>query len=198
MTQGYYERRLPHWQAEGAAIFLTWRLHGSLPKEVTFSTSTETSGQKFAEVDKILAQGAVGPHWLEEDRIAQVVYDAVVYGQDQLHLYDLCAWVIMLNHLHLLINPQADLARITQSIKGYTARQANILLNRTGLPFWQQESYDRWVRERAGREKVVRYIENNPVAAGLAKTPDAWRWSSAWTGLEAYPTNTNANTNPNI
>src|ERR1043166_9369048 len=68
-------------------------------------------------------------------------------------------------------------------------KAANIILNRTGEPFRQQESYDRPVRHRAAREKVVRYIENNPLAAGLTQTPDAWRFSSAWTGQEAYPTN---------
>src|ERR1019366_2883690 len=31
-VMSYYERNLPHWQPEGAALFLTWRLHGSLPR----------------------------------------------------------------------------------------------------------------------------------------------------------------------
>jgi|ERR1041385_8412170 G:T/U-mismatch repair DNA glycosylase len=88
-------------------------------------------------------------------------------------------------------NPTADLSNFTQSIKGFTARQANLILNRTGTPCWQQESYDRRVRDRAGREKIVRYIEKNPVAAGLAQSPDTWRWSSGWTGHEAYPTKAN-------
>jgi hypothetical protein len=37
----YYERALPHWQPEGAALFLTWRLHGSLPKEYFEATGTQ-------------------------------------------------------------------------------------------------------------------------------------------------------------
>ena len=38
---------------------------------------------------------------------------------------------------------------------------------RTGQPFWQNESYDHWVRVRDELDKIVGYVEENPVAAGL-------------------------------
>jgi len=85
----------------------------------------------------------------------------------------------MPNHVHILIYPEAALSRITKSIKNYSARQANGILGRAGEPFWQHESYDHWVRDSAELEEIVRYIEHNPVAAGLVDCVNAWRWSSA-------------------
>lgn len=64
-------------------------------------------------------------------------------------------------------------------LKGSTARKANQLLGRTGMPFWQDESYDHWVRDRQQLERIVRYIEDNPVSAGLAAAVCQWPWSSA-------------------
>jgi REP element-mobilizing transposase RayT len=74
------------------------------------------------------------------------------------------------------------LPRITRSIKSYSAREANAILGRTGEPFWQIESYDHWVRNSDQFEKIVQYIEFNPVKAGLVAHPEEWRWSSAWKG----------------
>ena len=64
-------------------------------------------------------------------------------------------------------------------LKGFTAYQANRILGRTGTPFWQDESYDHVVKSDAGLERVRRYIENNPVRAGLSATAGYFRWSSA-------------------
>jgi REP-associated tyrosine transposase len=120
--------------------------------------------------------------------VAQVVTEALRYGANELKLYVLRAWSIMPNHVHILIYPNAGLPRITRAIKGYSARRANELLGRPGQPFWQDESYDHWVRDREQSEKIVRYIEANPVAAGFTTKPEDWRWSSAWAGQEACPT----------
>jgi REP element-mobilizing transposase RayT len=75
-----------------------------------------------------------------------VVAEALKYGETILKLYTLHAWVIMSNHVHLLIEPHVPLARINKSIKNYTAREANKILGLAG-PFRQQESYDRWIRD---------------------------------------------------
>jgi hypothetical protein len=58
--------------------------------------------------------------------------------------------------------------------------RANAILARTGQPFWQDESYDHWARTPEEAEKIIRYIEGNPVAAGLVPQPERWRWSSAF------------------
>ena len=66
--------------------------------------------------------------------------EALHYGDQVLNHYRLQAWVVMPNHVHLLISPLAELAKIMHSVKGFTARQANQILGRVGLPFWQKES----------------------------------------------------------
>ena len=125
-------------------------------------------------------RASIGPRWLQDARVAQCVVDALRYGERPLGLYELRAWVVMINHVHLLIHPQVKLSRITKAIKNFSARQANTILGRTGQPFWQDESYDHWVRGPQESEKIVRYVEENPVAAGLVKRAEDWRWSSAF------------------
>lgn len=93
--------------------------------------------------------------------------------------YNLFAYVVMPNHVHVLFQPIVPLARITRGIKGVSARDANATLGRVGKPFWQDEAFDHWIRDGAGFERTLHYIENNPVKAGLAKRPEDWPWSSA-------------------
>src|SRR5207245_8898543 len=63
------------------------------------------------------------------------------------------------------------------------------ILGRTGEAFWQDESFDHRVRDEVELERIVRYVENNPVSAGLAVNPRAWPWSSArLAGESACPT----------
>jgi len=179
----YYERHLPHWHPEGAAIFLTWRLHGSLPKAALVSSDTSPSssaGKAFVTMDRQLDHAVIGPRWLLDNRVACCVVEALNYGEGQLGLYKLRAWVLMANHVHILLYPHATLSRITKAVKNFSARQANSILQRTGQPFWQDESYDHWVRDRDELEKIVRYMEENPVVAGLAGAAEKWRWSSAF------------------
>ena len=135
----YTERHLPHWQPEGAAVFVTWRLYGSLPASVE-ALKSESAGKRFVAFDRDIDKAATGPRWLGDDRIAQCVADARHYGEDQLHLYRLRAVVPMINHVNILIYPEAELSRITKAIKNFTARRANTILGRTGQPFWQDES----------------------------------------------------------
>jgi putative transposase len=177
----YYQRHLPHWQPEGAVLFVTWRLYGSLPRAVEIPKK-QSPAKTFTEMDRELDRSATGPRWLGDERVAQCVADALRFGERQLRLYDLRAWVPMPNHVHILICPKSDLPRITKAIKKFSARQANAIIGRTGQPFWQDESYDHWVRDREELEKTVRYIEENPVAAGLAENAAGWRWSSACDG----------------
>ena len=85
----------------------------------------------------------------------------------------------MPNHVHLLLTPLVEVSRLLGSLKGATAREANSLLHQTGRAFWQHESYDHLVRGGDEFRRIKRYIENNPVAAGLAATPEGYSWSSA-------------------
>jgi REP element-mobilizing transposase RayT len=126
---------------------------------------------------------------LRDPRIAQVVADALLYGDSGRHFYQLRAWVITPNHVHVLLLPKTDLSVITRWLKGSTARLANLILHRTGEPFWQDESFDHRVRNDRELDRIVRYVEHNPVNAGLVAHPEAWLWSSArLAGGSACPT----------
>lgn len=93
----------------------------------------------------------------------------------------------MPNHVHLLVHPIKPVSQITQAIKSTSARTANELLGRAGHPFWQIESYDHWVRNRDERHRIIRYIERNPVKAGLVDRVEDWPWSSACLSLQRRP-----------
>jgi REP element-mobilizing transposase RayT len=184
----FYRRRLPHWQPERAPIFLTWRLFGSLPSgpEVPAGPPPTTAGQRFLAVDRRMDRATTGPTWLSNPQIAQSVVETVVSRADQWGLYDLYAWVLMSNHVHVLVQPHKPLREVTRAVKNTSARAANLVLGRTGTPFWQDESFDHCVRDRDEFDRIAWYIEHNPVSAGLVERAELWPWSSAF-GREAGP-----------
>ena len=173
----FYRRRLPHWCPEGASIFLTWRLFGTLPT-VAQADSLPTEGQRFAAQDRLLDLAASGPRWLQRPDVAACVAETLLLGERVWRKYDLWAWVIMSNHVHVLLTPHIEMSKVTRAIKSYSARKANEILGRTGKPFWQVESYDHWVRKEEEMNRVIRYIEWNPVKAGLVERIEDWPWSS--------------------
>ncbi len=93
----------------------------------------------------------------------------------------------MANHVHLLLTPNLPVHKAIMNIKSASARVANSILQRTGEHFWQDESYDHWVRNDRERNSIVRYIHNNPVKAGLVDEPEDWLWSSASRQRMALP-----------
>jgi REP element-mobilizing transposase RayT len=79
----------------------------------------------------------------------------------------------MPNHVHLLLKPHLCMSKPLGSLNAATARNANVLLQRSG-PFWQDESYDHPVRNGEEFRRVQRYIDHNPVTARLVARPEAW------------------------
>jgi putative transposase len=82
-------------------------------------------------------------------------------------------------HYCALVMPRVSPSRFLQTVKGYTAREANRLLGRTGQPFWQAESYDHVVGDDRESDRINGYIENNPVKAGLVANAEDYLCSSA-------------------
>lgn len=119
--------------------------------------------------------------WLRRPDIADLVITHIRRGAEE-GLYQLYAWVVMANHVHLLVRPFIKSSEAMRRIKGRSAREANLALCRTGQSFWQAESYDRWIRNDEEMTRTTRYIENNPVTAGLTTQAKDYRWSSAWDG----------------
>jgi putative transposase len=175
-----YERRLPHWDIVGEPLFVTFRLHGSLPANRIFPPERLTNGKAFVAMDRMLDTATTGPLFLRQSEIAHTVVDALHRGARELERYELHAYVVMANHVHLLVTPRTVATRWLGPLKGFTAHEANRILGRQGQPFWQDESYDHLVRSTAEFERIRRYIESNPVKAGIVLTAEQFRWSSAW------------------
>ena len=180
LRERYYERNLPHWQVEERDLFITFRLNGSLPANIMagLRKSKDKDGKQFRVFDLELDKASAGPFWLRDKRVAELAAREI----KKLESEGVCrvhAWVIMPNHVHLLVRPLVAIGVLTKSLKGRIARQANLLLGRTGAHFWQDESFDHWIRTSEEFARVKKYIERNPVTAGLVEKESEWVWSSA-------------------
>jgi len=199
-----YERHLPHIQPPGACLFVTIRLAGSIPMEVLERLKLEAEERErmirqtadpadlprllyeeqkrqFGRWDKILDRGEYGPRWLSQPEIATIVVDSLHFLDGD--VYDLDTFCIMSNHAHIVFTPLEKedgayhaLQKIMHSLKRHTARKGNKVLGREGA-FWQHESYDHVVRDRREWERIVAYVLNNPVKAGLVERWEDWPWT---------------------
>lgn len=134
----------------------------------------------FQKFDQLLDKCESGPDWLCNNQIADIVREALHYRDGS--QYNLHAYAIMPNHVHLVFDTRSTCddsvkgtskypaSAIMENLKWYTALKANQLLNRRGA-FWQNESYDHVIRNQEEFNRIVRYVINNPVKAGLT---DSW------------------------
>ncbi len=141
-----------------------------------------TSGEAFVTLDRLLDRGETGPLYLKMPEIGGLVADAIEERADV--DYALHAWVVMPNHVHMLITPRIAVSLLMRSLKGTTARAANLALGLEGQPFWQHESYDRLVRGPEEFRRIHHYILQNPVRAGLVASAEEFLFSSAGGGLK--------------
>ncbi|WP_321476853.1 transposase [uncultured Paludibaculum sp.] len=177
-----YRRRLPHVDSPGEPVFVTWRLSGSLPPHRAFLGGPIASRAAFAVMDRLLDEARCGPSMLRQPAVARIVQEEILavaaVGACPVHAY-----VVMPNHVHVLWTPAISLADVVRLVKGRSARRINLLLGRTGSTFWQSEYFDRLVRSQDEFASVRRYIEWNPVKAGLVRAAEEFVWSSGF-GVE--------------
>lgn len=178
--KGWHDRGyLPHLDAEGMVQHIVFRLHGSLPASLLEQAGSESDQQddRRLAIDHALDLGH-GPTWLSDPGCADIVAEAITRFDGS--RYDLKAWCVMPNHVHVMIR-QTDgwpLGPVIKSWKGYTARMINRRLGRQGT-LWAADYFDRYVRNDEQHVATIAYIEANPVKAGLCAQPEDWRWSSA-------------------
>ena len=180
-SRGY----LPHFDGGEIAQTITLHLADSLPQAVLkrwrreLSAGSATSDAVLRRrIEYYLDQG-YGDCALRDVRVATMVQKSLLHLDDQ--RYWLSAWVVMPNHAHTLLTPNAQwsLSDIMKSFKSYTSHEANKILRRHG-PFWQEDYFDRYVRDEKHFTSAIAYIESNPVKARLCKKPEDWPFSSAW------------------
>ena len=130
-------------------------------------------------MDRLLDAARSGPTYLRQPVIAEIVVEAIHQSVTVLGRYMLHAFVVMPNHVHILVSPRVPLPELTKTLKSFSAKRANEALGLTGKPFCQEESYDHLVRSQIEGERIKFYIEHNPVRAGLVREAADYRWSSA-------------------
>jgi REP element-mobilizing transposase RayT len=174
-SRGY----LPHFDSPESPQFLTFRLFDSMPVELLDGWRKESySHSQFRQkIEKYLDAG-YGNCWLRRSDVGSMVCASLRFHHAK--KYDLGSWAVMPNHAHVLLTPLTGfhLDEIEHSIKSYTANEANKLIGRKGQ-FWAIECFDRYIRDYRHFNAVIRYIENNPVKAGLCRHPEDWPFSSA-------------------
>ena len=189
--------RLPHWEHPEGIYFVTFRLADSLPKAVADAFEFErqdivetaramhrdlspTERRRLAElfsekVESYLDAGS-GACILRESAVAKPVADALHHFHG--NRYQLFAWCVMPNHVHVVFQPLGDwgLAQILHAWKSYSAKEIDNILGRSGS-LWQHEYYDHLIRDTRDFQRCVRYVVQNPERAGLLN----WPWVGAMT-----------------
>ncbi len=149
-----YDRRLPHWDVIGRRIFVTFRLHGSLPVNRAFPNARLTSGQAFVAMDRLLDRPKTGPVFLRQPEVAEMFIRALNEGEQRFERYEIHSFVVMPNHVHLLVTPRVQARQWLGPLKGFTGHEAIRMLNLHHTPFRQDESYDHLIRNNEESQRV--------------------------------------------
>ena len=179
--RGWHERGyLPHRDSPGLVQFVTYSLINAFPaalrSEWEATLKVEDERERRKQLEGYLDRHR-GECWLRRADIAALVESNWRHFHPA--RYELRAWCVMPNHVHVLFRVEAvPMTRVMKQAKSYTATAANKLLQREGT-FWKEDYFDTFIRDAAHEKSVVRYIENNPVKAGLVCEPRDWPWSSA-------------------
>jgi REP element-mobilizing transposase RayT len=162
------QRILPHWHQPGATYFVTFRLADSLPSIVRQrydELRQLNDSAAFAWVERFLDAGSGGCPLANPGHAIAVAATLHHFDQER---YALGAFVVMPNHVHALVEPigSTGLAVILHGWKSYSA---HTLQRRAGVTgnVWQEESFDRIVRDEGELRRFHDYIMANPVKAGL-------------------------------
>lgn len=185
-SRGY----LPHFDGARITHTITFRLKDSLPRHclpaleqelAELTDDDERNRQRRQRIESLLDAG-YGCCALSDPAVASIMQETLIKWHDD--RYHLWAWCIMPNHVHALITARARLGKIVQSWKSFVARWARSRACELGLVvpedgFWMREYWDRYIRDENHFAAAKRYVEHNPVAAGLCELAADWRWSSA-------------------
>ena len=180
-----HKRNLPHLYYNEGIYFVTYRLYGSIPlnelkllKQLSNIKTDLSSNQRenvFKKYDSLLDKPSSTIQHLLQPEIMEICKSSIHHYDRE--LYKLICYCIMPNHIHLvfeLLDKEKQIGEILGSIKKYSARRSNKILNQTGH-FWPAESYDRLVRDDIELFFTIRYVLLNPVNAGLVKQWSSWR-----------------------
>lgn len=168
--------KLPHWFQENKTVFATFRLADSLPKErieelrddiKKMKDGRENDECRDARIWKILEKmeswlnNGYGSCCLSDYSLRKVVADALHHYDGK--LYTLHSFVIMPNHVHVLLSPLGNMPVLNSlgKVKSYTAKEINRRKGQTGR-VWQHGIFDRLIRDACDFTAKWDYIADNP------------------------------------
>ena len=175
----YHHNKLPHFDQADAIQCITIRLQDALlPAHIRQlkMAGNAPARSEFRELDDRLDRG-YGASFLIEPHIARIIIDALEFRDGR--VFRMYAWVLMPNHMHMIIRQMEDqpLGTIVKSFKTYTARDINKTRSRTGQ-VWQFDYFDRLIRSERQLSAAVDYLHYNPVKAGLVSQMKEWEYGS--------------------
>lgn len=200
-TIGFCRKRLPHWEVVGGRYFVTIRLKGSIPSQGieriraiqrNLAEVADADGQlearrkTFVEMEKWLDCAPQVAHLCNKG-VAKMIVEAI-HDREERGIWRPICYTIMPNHLHLFVSfdgecveaeevmRQRQLVPALEAFKRRTTREAADILGMPGRGFWQREWFDHWSRGPEHDERIVRYVRNNAVKAGLVAEPSDWPW----------------------
>ncbi len=186
----YYSGSAPHWDAPGAIQFITFRLADSLPQSVLHDLNKQAKAlprrlrttYKRRDLEQWLDAG-MGCCALAHPEMALMLQNKLLRHNGT--KYQLIAWCIMPNHVHVLIKPALPLSHIVQTWKSFTTRwmlqhNERLKLGVPGRTLWMRDYWDRFIRDEQHLQATIDYIHQNPVKAGLCGAANEWQWSSAF------------------
>ena len=179
-----YSGWLPHWRQQNKLYFVTFRLNDSMARADLVAWREEKRiweahhlepwsnkdwaeyHKRFSERMEQLLDAGYGSCALSKPEIGELVETALRHFDGS--RYRLGDFVLMPNHVHVLVQPAGDteLSTVIQSWKSFTAKRANACLGTSGA-FWRDEYFDHLVRSEAQYEKFRAYIQENPTGARL-------------------------------
>jgi putative transposase len=195
-TLAFWQGHLPHWEVEGGRYFVTLHLRGAIPREgcqriieIRQQVERLTSAKPnewlqlqrriFKEMESWLDRAAYVPYF-RDPNLATMVVEALEHRQRRGD-WNLFEYVVMPNHLHLFFElGRASLKDTLEDFKRWTGHQAKKIALIESKRFWQKEWFDHWSRSDEEDERIIEYIRQNPVRAGLVQSSVEWPYGS-WT-----------------
>lgn len=184
MGKSFHRRNLPHLHYDFGIYFITYRLANTIPTDMLRKIHNpernwdfEKFKRAFIKYDSLLNNSAAGLYFLSQKNIAEICRYTLHYPDG--NEYTLICYCIMPNHIHLvfkLLDYNKGISKIMQSIKRISARKSNLILGKEGK-FWQDESYDRLVRNDVELYFIIRYVLLNPVNAHLVSNWEEWEYT---------------------
>ncbi len=168
-TRGWYNRGyLPHYDCRYIYQFITFRLFDSVPKDVIIQWKDELSCNVSDKEQKLILEKRIhkyedegyGCCLLKDQRAYDIMEKTLLFYNNE--RYQLIEYVIMPNHVHVLIKLISDvsLGTIVHSWKSFSASEINKKMNRSGK-VWMREYFDRFIRNEEHLNNVIKYIQNN-------------------------------------